>query len=183
MPISTQIYENLQLDSLPDEEWLPVPGYEGRYDVSNMGRVRSYLSRDGRKPRMTPQHLLRQVGNPSGYRIVGLMCDGRLRTVTVHSLVLKAFVGNRPSGQVACHKGDARLDNRLSMLRWDTQASNIIEARSHRKMNSKLNADQVREIREIEIPRGVSYRMIGVKYGVSDETIRHIRLRKTWKYI
>lgn len=69
------------------------------------------------------------------YRVVGLskVADGVKihRTYQVHALVLEAFIGPRPSGMVCCHNDGDPLNNSVDNLRWDTQASNILDIVKH----------------------------------------------------
>jgi predicted DNA-binding protein (UPF0251 family) len=107
------------------EEWRPVPGHEGRYEVSDFGRVRS-LRRVGRqphgsydKPRREPL-VMRLSTTPDGYHAVDLAS----RSWTVHVLVLEAFVGPRPPEHEGAHLNGNPGDNRPSNLAWVTSAEN-----------------------------------------------------------
>lgn len=96
------------------EYWLPVVGYEGLYEVSDLGRVRS--------PRKV---LLPHVGR-NGYLTVGLSKQGWQRTLRVHRLVLEAFVGPCPQGMECLHHPDPdKANNSLGNLRWGTRAENM----------------------------------------------------------
>lgn len=110
------------------EEWRPVVGYEGLYEVSSFGRVKSLprLVRKGDSHRRVPERI---VGSPnlprSGYPKVGLWLNGKRIERAVHQLVLTAFRGVCPDGQVACHNDGNPANNRLENLRWDTQSNNL----------------------------------------------------------
>lgn len=107
---------------MEQERWLPVPGWEGLYEVSDLGRVRSLDRPNGLRGRVR----VLSVGS-HGYLDVGL-CDGGVRrTRLVHRLVLEAFVGPCPEGQEACHADSDRTNNRLSNLRWDTTKANAAD--------------------------------------------------------
>lgn len=110
------------------ERWLPVVGYEGYYEVSDYGRVRSLRrevpSRNGQR-QVVPGGVLRQSGlGNTPYLKVSLCRDRGQVTRSVHSLVLEAFVGLRPDGMEACHGFGGQRDNRLQNLRWDTLSEN-----------------------------------------------------------
>lgn len=109
-----------------DESWLPVVGYEGIYEVSDHGSVRSLDRRTaaGRFQRGRAMSLVKRAGRVD----VRLTRDGVGRTRFVHHLVLEAFVGPRPAGMQACHFNGNGHDNRLSNLRWDTQSGNQLDA-------------------------------------------------------
>lgn len=105
------------------EQWKPVVGYEGHYDVSDCGRVRSHKSYFGR-PCSTP-HLLAQRLTAKGRLDVNLCLVGHLKRRLVHQLVLESFVGPCPSGFEACHEDDNPENNRLTNLKWDSRSHNI----------------------------------------------------------
>jgi NUMOD4 motif-containing protein/HNH endonuclease len=110
-----------------DEEiWLPVTGYEGRYEVSSLGRIRT-LVKVGRKAR---GGLLKPFPKGS-YRAVKLYLNGTSRTIGVHQLVLTAFRGPCPAGREGCHNDGEAANNVLANLRWDTRSANTLDAVRH----------------------------------------------------
>jgi hypothetical protein len=120
---------------LPGEHWLPIPGYEGLYAVSDLGRIRSLdrvITRrtDGRTQKVKGR-VLRLSRSVKGRPIVILSASGQSRTRPVHRLVLLAFVGPCPPGLEACHNNGDRTDNRLSNLRFDTHSANILDRQRH----------------------------------------------------
>lgn len=109
-----------------DEKWLPVFGYEGHYEVSDQGNVRS-LTRtvvfpDGRS-RLAPGRVLR-IQFSDIYPKVSLKLQGVSRTKNVHALVALAFHGPRPEGADVCHNDGDRQNNRADNLRYDTRSEN-----------------------------------------------------------
>jgi hypothetical protein len=118
------------------ERWLPVPETDGRYDVSDLGRVRSngweILMSNGYW-RRTPARIL--SGKPChqfGYVMVNLSMPGGQRWHThVHTLVLSVFISPRPDGYYGCHNNGDPADNRLANLRWATPSSNNLDKRRH----------------------------------------------------
>lgn len=106
------------------ETWLPIPGYEGAYEVSNQGRVRSLdrLDAGGRRRTGKLRSLTRQ---PSGHFTVALRVNRVRQTFLVHHLVLLAFIGPRPDGMEGCHWDDNPANNHLANLRWDTRSANV----------------------------------------------------------
>jgi hypothetical protein len=98
--------------------WKPIAGYEGLYEVSAEGEVRSF-------PRpTTPGGVLRPCRVGAGYHSVMLSKDGKTKRHLVHRLVLAAFVRPPQTGECAMHLNDTPADNRLSNLRWDTFKTN-----------------------------------------------------------
>jgi hypothetical protein len=109
------------------EAWKPVPGYEGAYEVSDAGQVRSLDRLDARGRRRTGKQLsLRK--QPSGHLTVSLCLDRLPRSFQVHHLVLMAFVGPRPEGMEGCHYDDNPSNNHLDNLRWDTRSANQLDS-------------------------------------------------------
>ena len=111
------------------ETWKPISGYEGCYEVSDLGRVRSLdrQSHGFRAGRMLKQNI--GVGN--GYLYVTLYRKPHKRRANVHTLVLEAFAGPRPDGMEACHNDGDRTNPRLSNLRWGTHSENIYDIVRH----------------------------------------------------
>lgn len=101
------------------EKWLPVVGYEGKYEVSDQGRVRSLLTNKANGGLVLKQRAY------SGYLYAGLWFDGHLKQCRVHRLVLAAFVGPCPEGMECLHGPGGAQDNRLSNIRWGTREENM----------------------------------------------------------
>jgi|SRR6516165_2009122 len=117
------------------ERWQPVTGYEGSYEVSDRGRVRSIgrtIPHRKTKMRTLPTRILSQKmtgRNGRLYPTVELRsADHRRHPYKVHRLILEAFIGPRPENHQACHANDDPTDNRLENLRWDTRSANIYDA-------------------------------------------------------
>lgn len=114
------------------ENWLSVVGYEGFYEVSDEGRVRSLdrvvMSSNRHNPNLSPRRypgkLLTPIVTGNGdYLGVTLSRRGYTRKL-IHHLVLEAFVGPRPDGSFGLHHDDDPSNNRLSNLRWGTKGEN-----------------------------------------------------------
>lgn len=114
--------------------WRPVAGYEGHYEVSDQGNVRSIdrvvINRDGVK-RTLRGKMLRPGDGGTGHLIVSLNLNGVASSKKVHRLVLAAFVGPCPAGLVVCHNNGDPTDNRLSNLRYDTYSENLHDRVRH----------------------------------------------------
>lgn len=104
------------------EIWKPVVGYEGYYEVSNLGNVRS-LKRKGYK-----NGNLRQGEKTTGYLIVVLYKDGKGTTKSVHRLVAKAFIPNPKNKPQVNHIDSNRKNNKVENLEWVTRAENAQHA-------------------------------------------------------
>jgi NUMOD4 motif. len=107
------------------ERWKWVPGYEGRYEVSDLGNLRSWAPPNGFTP-VTEPRPMKSTRNYAGYHVVTLRDDsGRSRQFRLHCLVLEAFVGPRPDGHQGAHHDDDKDNNALSNLAWKTVGDNI----------------------------------------------------------
>lgn len=117
------------------ERWLPIPDYEGLYEVSNHGRVRSvdriivitYQRRTTYTSHRSGRILRPRTNERSPYPWVSLCRDGNDSQRFVHTLVLSAFVGPRPSGAEGCHRDDNPANNHVSNLRWDSHSENVMD--------------------------------------------------------
>jgi hypothetical protein len=130
------------------ETWKDIPGYEGLYEVSDAGRFKRlprrvrFVSKNGNESwRITTE----RVGSPNltreGYAIAHLMVNS-IRTVpTVHSLVMAAFVGPRPTGLDINHINGVKTDNRLCNLEYLTRTENHNHA-----VRTGLNKQAIRVI-------------------------------------
>lgn len=126
------------------EEWRPVVGWEGFYEVSDQGRVRSVERVVTRTTRWgtSPQRVTARILSPAAtgrarHLCVRLSRPGNTKTRLVHQLVLESFVGPRPKGRQGLHWNDESSDNRLRNLRWGTPSANGRDAvRNGRNKNS-----------------------------------------------
>lgn len=112
---------------MKNEEWRDVAGYEGRYQVSSMGRVKSlerkFINKIGRE-RYVKECFLKPGADRGGYLRVGL-CDGEKRkTFKVHRLVCEAFHENPDNKPQVNHINEIKTDNRASNLEWATAREN-----------------------------------------------------------
>jgi len=120
--------------SIAPEEWRDIPGYEGRYRVSNLGRVKSvpfmqrYLLKTGKPAfRKTAEKIISQQETNSGYLVCHLHLDNKRNAVTVHKLVVSAFFGLDSEKEIN-HKNGIKADNRACNLEQITSSENKIHA-------------------------------------------------------
>ncbi len=117
----------------PDEKWLPIPGYEGMYSVSDQGRVRSEPRLDGRGRRIRGR--IMKPGTRGGWLKLVLADNGVHTMFDVHNLVLLAFVGPKPAGHIIRHLNDDPIDNWLENLAYGTPAQNADDRIRNRLAN------------------------------------------------
>lgn len=119
---------------MSEEEWRDIPGYEGCYQVSSAGRVRSLervvQSRPGVFRKVPGRVMHSQVGK-DGYKRFALARNGKYKYFSCHGIVALAFLGPRPPGMNVCHNDGDGSNNAVSNLRYDTQSSNILDSIKH----------------------------------------------------
>lgn len=147
------------------ETWKATPGVDG-YEVSTLGRVRSYFMRNGRALRKEPRLLKPALRN--GYLRVRV--GKRLRDV--HTLVLEAFVGPRPPGYVARHFPDrTRTNCRLSNLQWGSYQENSDDMIVHgTKANGSRNGATLYPERR---PRGSRHGLSVINESIALQVFTH----------
>lgn len=109
-----------------DEEWRNIPGYEGLYQVSNIGRIRSLdrLVMKWNGMRIVHSQIISQIRSGNGYMSVTLSRDGKKHQVTVHRLVAISFLDNPNNLPTINHKNGIRDDNRVDNLEWCSYSEN-----------------------------------------------------------
>jgi hypothetical protein len=150
-----EIYENLSIESLPNEEWRDVVGYEEAYQVSNLGRVRSkdrIVTSKRYKNRHETGRVLRQRFDKDGYLTFNAKWNGRSQLLKVHREVAKAFINNPNNLPCIDHINGIRHMNVVSNLRWCTVKQNngfylARENKSKVVKQSYVNNDALRSIR------------------------------------
>jgi hypothetical protein len=165
------------------ENWQDIPGYEGIYQISDLGRVKS-LSRVDCNGRPIRERI--RKAKPRPYPAVTLLKDGVSETRRVHRMVLEAFVGPRPDGTECRHLNGEKLDNRLVNLAWGTPEENTADTVKHgarvvgeRTYNAKLREDDVREIRRSRLP----LKELTAIYGISQAQASRVRNGSRWAHV
>lgn len=126
--------------------WKDIPKYEGIYEVSNYGDVRS------------ENGLLRPMPNQGGYFRVNLYKNKARKTITVHSLVLLAFVGERPAGMHIEHLNHDKGDNSLLNLKYSTLAENVARGVKDKRYGRDENNSQSKLTNEQRLTIAVRYK-------------------------
>jgi hypothetical protein len=172
------------------EEWRDVAGYEGRYQVSSLGRVKSLdrvvRTKDGRLFSLRGI-VLRDSPGTHGYPMLDLSKNGQRKRIGVHIIVARAFIGPTPPGQEVRHQDGDRLNRRADNLEYGTRSQNQLDRNRHgtdnrgeRNGNARVTIAQVKEIRSLcgSIPQHEIARL----YGISQQTISGIATRKRWAH-
>lgn len=171
-----------------NEVWKSVPGYEGIYEISSNGKLRS-LDRIDSSGHHRIGRLMKPGGDKDGYLVTTLTKHAIEKRRRIHQLVLEAFVGTRPENTIGCHIDGNILNNNVSNLRWGTAKSNSEDMIKHgreykgqRHWNIKINESIVREIFNM-FYLGMSKNAISKKIGITDVHVGFILRRKSWKHL
>lgn len=166
------------------EQWRSVLGYEGLYEVSNLGHVVSV--KFNKRKRLNPKPTSR------GYKRITLRKDRKRKGVFVHEMVLEAFVSQRPDGLVANHKNGDKSDNRVQNLEWITQKQNVHHAirkgnfftpRGEQCGPSKLTEKQVLKIRSLFATGNFTKTALAARFDVTDVLVGKIVRHEIWRHI
>jgi len=172
------------------EVWKSVVGYEGFYEVSNMGRVKSLarLLRPNGRSHMKPENFLTPRLLRSGYSVVGLSVDGVLQFHRVHRLVAKAFLDN-PEGKAQVNHIDGdKLNNIVENLEWATafenqqHAVNVLGKHGERCGNATIKNADIVDIRFL-LGHGVRQVDVAKLYGVTPHVISRINCERSWSRV
>ena len=163
------------------QEWRDVPGFEGKYQVSNGGDVRSLNFHREKRTQILKKYIDRY-----GYEKVVLRKNGKPHYFTVHRLVAKTFLDNPYGKKEVDHIDCNKLNNNVSNLRWVTNVENLFH--SHKLGRQRINATPVIATREDgKVFRYRSQKFASVSTGVGQWAISRALHNKTqnlkgWKF-
>lgn len=186
------------------EEWRKVEGYEGFYEISNLGNVcsleREYI-RNGNKF-IVKGRILKASVNSNGYFVVSLCVNGIPRKCYVHRLIAEAFIPNKENKRTVNHIDGIKTNNNIENLEWATYSENNKHAfdtglktglganangnhqgESHPR--TKLKESDVRYIRINSRKNGGQFtnRQLANKFGVCMSNVSEIINLKKWKHV
>ena len=191
-------YPTFTPEELQSESWLPVPGYEGIYSASSLGRIR--IDRETiRKGR-----LLSVFVNRYGYLNCTLSKDSKNRAFNVHRIIALTFLGVCPPKLAVNHINGDKKDNRVINLEYVSYKENTAHARKlgllpvgdrsgarkyperrprgEQSTKAKLTEDDVRQIKKM-LAEGWQRAYIARRFGVTPPTIGAIKDGTSWKHI
>lgn len=170
--------------------WIPAAGFEGMYEVSCAGDVRSWRVGGSRNKRATEPRLLVLATSKDGYKRCNLYSgDGGTRNVDVHVLVCASWHGPRPAGAQVRHLNGIRSDNSKENLRWGTSKENAADMLAHGTQSTrkgaanhfaKLTDADVLAIRTRKDATGLA---LAKEYGITPGYLYQLRKGKSWKHL
>lgn len=170
-----------------EEIWKDIPGYEGKYQASNMGRIKS-LSRmiQGRNQfghfEWKCAEKVLSPGRHDQYGHVSVVLNAPRKSYMVHQLVMLAFVGDVPEGMCILHTNGNAADNRLTNLRYDTQSENVLDVFRQGKAWKTLIVEDIEQIR-FGLSCGFSCTELGRMYGVGHQAISKIKNGERYQWL
>lgn len=172
------------------ERWRPIDGFSG-YEVSDLGRLRSYHVQGSTTMVLSEPHVLNQHLESNGYLVVIMYRNQKRHTKRVHRLVLTVFVGPCPPKWEACHGPGGKLDNSLKNLSWGPKTKNSGKDRwrdgtilcGEKNSQAKLTESEVQEIRRLHDTGNYLQRELAEKFGVSRPQIGHVVNGKQWGHV
>ena len=181
------------------EYWTDIPGYEGYYQISNHGNVKSLdrvIKEKTGKTQALKGRVLKQRINSGGYYSIGLGKNGSKAAFAIHQLVAQAFLDNPDNKPTVNHLNGVKTDNNVSNLEWATYSENLSHAYStglrtsvsskaigEKNYRRKLKPEQVVEIKRLLVEGNLTHKEIAKKYGVSRSTIGSINSNRYWSHI
>lgn len=174
-----------------DEVWKDIDGWEGMYQVSNKGKVRSLDRYIGK--RFFKGTVLKGSNGGDGYRIVALCNGSKERSYPyIHRLVAEAFIGPVPPNQEVNHKDGDKSHNNISNLEYVTRRENTLHAMDIIGINfalgeqvgsSKLTEVEVLEMRRLYAAGGTSHRKLAKMFDVHHSTVARIVAGNSWSWL
>lgn len=172
-----------------NEIWTDIPGYEGKYQASTMGRIKSLDRLVRGKCHYTGHDFYRKIHG----RILkpGQFCkSGHVSVVLehggigkpVHQLIALTFLGPCPDGYEILHENGIPTDNRICNLRYGTGTENILDVYKDGGRWRKLSTDDVEDIR-FGLYCGITGVELASMYGVSSTTISRIKLGRNFGWL
>lgn len=167
------------------EEWRDVAGYGGRYQVSNLGRVRSLnrtIVQSNGKTQARRGRLLKPRPTKAGYRQVHLYEEGAGANQYIHRLVLDAFVGSAPDGTECNHKDGDKTNNHVDNLEWVSHTENIRHAYDNGLCGAaKLSPEIAEMIRKVYALGQHTQEQIGQMFGINQQMTSNIVRGESWR--
>lgn len=171
--------------------WKPVLNYEGSYEVSSDGWIRTVDRLCGNRRGIVKSKILNQFDN-HGYRFVILSRNNKSKNCYVHRLVAEAFIPNNDNKPQVNHINGNKSDNRLSNLEWVTIQENHLH--SYRKLNrrssdnhggrnpnARISIDQVKDIINRYTSGIASAKELAAEFGINKNYVYMMANGKVWK--
>ena len=175
------------------EIWKDIEGYEGLYQVSNRGRVKSLeriVMRKNGRPYSVPELIKERQIDHKGYDRIGLNKNGKKKRFFVHRLVLQAFNPSSDETLEVNHIDGNKLNNNVENLEWVTSSENSIHAfennlhnhQGERNTNASITDSEAKEIKKLK-GKGLTQKEVGEMFGTTNYVVANIWNRRGWTHV
>lgn len=170
-----------------EERWVEIPDTDGKYAVSDLGRVKRLKPGRG----TAVGKILKAAPNTAGYLSLTLPdLAGKFKSHQVHVLVASTFIGKCPPGMEVNHKKGLKLDNRASELEYMTRSENtkhahdlgLIDQRGEKNNNSKISEKTVLELKRLR-DEGLTQKELSRRFGLNQGFISRVLSGKRWSHL
>ncbi len=175
----------LEVTDLNGEEWSDIEGYEGHYQISTFGRIKSFSN--GKIKILTP------YVTPNGYLMVSLFSGKKKKRLSIHRLVAKTFIPNPKNLPVVDHKFGNKFDNYVENLEWVSYAENtarainmgLVKTKGEENPCAVISDEDAAYCRKVYIRRDKEFgaAALGRKFGISKSSMCKIVTGKSYKHI
>lgn len=175
--------------------WKNITGYEGLYQISDTGLVKSLKrtcnSKNG-KLRIVPEKILTPKLDKDGYLVLHLSKNNKRWYISIHRLVGLNFISNVFNFPEINHKDGNKLNNNVNNLEWCTTKKNVqhsfdiglnIPKKGSKRAMSKMTEEKVIEVRNRYKNENISLKILSKDYNICAQTLHSIINRKTWKHV
>ena len=174
-----------ELDDIDGEIWRDIKGFEGHYQISNYGRVKSFYK--------SKVKILKPYVAPNGYLLISLQNGNKDKKLTVHRLVAETFIPNPYNLPEVDHKFGNKFDNYVENLEWVSSAENVsraielglIKAKAEDNPSAKISNEVAKYCRSVYICRDKEFgaSALAKKFGISRESMWRIVTGKSYKSV
>lgn len=186
------VYIMEKIQNLEGEVWLPVVGYEGFYEISNKGRLKTVkktvrTKSNGRHPRK--ERILNPTINQKGYYHTSLHREASVKWFTIHRLVAQAFIPNPENKPQVNHIDSTPLNNNVENLEWCTHGENMKHGflygrktqKGEKNNQAKITREIAEKVRELYAEGNLTQWQVGEVFGLARCHIKDITTYKIWK--
>lgn len=175
-----------------EEHWKPIIGFEGLYEISDLGRVKSlsrYVKSKANSKMKIPERILKTGKNSCGYALVVLMKNNKRHNKLVHRLVAEAFINNPENYAVVNHIDGNKQNNNVSNLEWCSTSYNMKHAYLtglNRKIKAVIQLDLtgkiIRKYNSVRETEQYGYQSSGVSEACNGLKTNHIYRGFIWRF-